>query len=156
MPGDATDPPASASGWAPLRRPVFRALWLAQFVANTGTWMQTVGAQWLMGDLGGGALAMALVQAATTLPVFLLVVPAGALGDILDRRRLLLAGQALMCAGAAAITAPPAPRAGGHPGRGGAVAGGAGVVRRGTPRNPPHHRRRPAAPATPTRANRSH
>jgi hypothetical protein len=67
--------------------------------------MQTVGAQWLMGDLGSGALAMALAQAATTLPVFLLVVPAGALGDILDRRRLLLAGQALMCARAAGITA---------------------------------------------------
>jgi MFS family permease len=95
-------------GWAPLRRPVFRALWIAQFVANTGTWMQTVGAQWLMGDLGGGPLAIALVQAATTLPVFLLVVPAGALGDILDRRRLLLTGQALMCAGAAGITATTA------------------------------------------------
>jgi hypothetical protein len=38
-----------------------RALWLAQFVANTGTGMHTVGAQWLMGDLGGGALAMTLV-----------------------------------------------------------------------------------------------
>src|SRR4051794_41547308 len=83
----ATEPPASVSGWAPLRRPVFRALWLAQFVSTTGTWMQTVGAQWLMGDLGGGALAIALVQAITTLPVFLLVVPAGALGDILERRR---------------------------------------------------------------------
>jgi MFS family permease len=104
MPRVAAEPPASVSGWAPLRRPVFRALWLAQFVANTGTWMQTVGVQWLMGDLGGGALAVALVQAAGTLPVFLLVVPAGALGDILDRRRLLLAGQALMCAGAAGIT----------------------------------------------------
>jgi MFS family permease len=104
----AAGAPVPVSGWAPLRRPVFRALWLAQFVANTGTWMQTVGAQWLMGDLGGGALAMALVQAATTLPVFLLVVPAGALGDILDRRRLLLAGQALMCAGAAGITATTA------------------------------------------------
>ncbi|MBL7260278.1 MFS transporter [Actinoplanes sp. LDG1-01] len=98
------EPATPPSGWAPLRRPVFRALWLAQFVANTGTWMQTVGAQWLMGDLGGGALAVALIQAATTLPVFLLVVPAGALGDILDRRRLLLTGQALMCAGAAGIT----------------------------------------------------
>ncbi|WP_306212683.1 MFS transporter [Actinoplanes sp. RD1] len=104
----AAEPPALVSGWAPLRRPVFRALWLAQFVANTGTWMQTVGAQWLMGDLGGGPFAIALVQAASTLPVFLLVVPAGALGDILDRRRLLLAGQALMCAGAAGITATTA------------------------------------------------
>jgi MFS family permease len=108
MPRVAAGSPALVSGWAPLRRPVFRALWLAQFVANTGTWMQTVGAQWLMGDLGGGALAVALVQAAGTLPVFLLVVPAGALGDILDRRRLLLAGQGLMCAGAAGITATTA------------------------------------------------
>src|SRR6188508_1337061 len=104
MPRVAIESPRANAGWAPLRRPVFRALWLAQFVANTGTWTQTVGAQWLMGDLGGGVLAMALVQAATTLPVFLLVVPAGALGDILDRRRLLLAGQALMCTGAAGVT----------------------------------------------------
>jgi hypothetical protein len=79
--------------WAPLRRRGFRALWIAQFASNTGTWAQTVGAQWLMGDLGGGALQVALVQTATTLPVFLLVLPAGALGDILDRRRLLLTGQ---------------------------------------------------------------
>ncbi|MGW0811384.1 MFS transporter [Nonomuraea sp. NPDC002799] len=91
------------SAWAPLRRPAFRALWMAQFVANVGTWAQTVGAQWLMGDLGGGTLAVALVQTAGTLPVFLLVVPSGALGDILDRRRLLLTGQALMCAGAAGL-----------------------------------------------------
>ena len=74
----------------------FRALWIAQFVANTGTWAQTVGAQWLMGDLGGSALQIALVQTAATLPVFLLVIPAGALGDILDRRRLLLLSQTLM------------------------------------------------------------
>jgi hypothetical protein len=68
-----------------------------------------------MGDVGGDALAVALVQTAATLPVFLLVVPAGALGDILDRRRLLLAGQALMCAGAAAITALNAARGSGCP-----------------------------------------
>jgi MFS family permease len=87
---------------------VYRALWLAQFAANTGTWAQTVGAQWLMGDLGGGPFEIALVQVAMTLPVFLLVVPAGALGDILDRRRLLLSGQSLMfscAAGLALVTA---------------------------------------------------
>jgi MFS family permease len=88
---------------APLRRPAFRALWIAQFASNTGTWTQVVGAQWLMGDLGGGALQVALVQTATTLPVFALVLPAGALGDILDRRRLLLAGQLLMLVGAAGL-----------------------------------------------------
>src|SRR3954467_7682715 len=91
------------SAWAPLRRPWFRALWTAQFVANTGTWAQTVGAQGLMGDPGGAALQIALVQPAATLPVFLLVVPAGALGDIVDRRRLLLLSQTLMLLSAAAL-----------------------------------------------------
>ncbi|SES22593.1 Predicted arabinose efflux permease, MFS family [Lentzea xinjiangensis] len=93
----------TASAWAPLRRGAFRALWLAQFASNIGTWAQTVGAQWLMGDLGGSALQVALVQTATTLPVFLLVVPSGALGDILDRRRVLMSGQALMLAGAGGL-----------------------------------------------------
>src|SRR5919107_4667156 len=96
-------PARAPSAWSPLRRTWFRALWIAQFVANTGTWAQTVGAQWLMGDLGGTALQIALVQTAATLPVFLLVVPAGALGDILDRRRLLLLSQTLMLLAAAAL-----------------------------------------------------
>jgi MFS family permease len=104
------DPPAAVSSgggtrsaWAPLRRRWFRALWTAQFIANTGTWAQTVGAQWLMGDLGGSALQVALVQTAATLPVFLFVVPAGAFGDIVDRRRLLLLSQTLMLLAAAAL-----------------------------------------------------
>jgi MFS family permease len=92
------------SVWAPLRRQAFLALWIAQFVSNTGTWAQTVGAQWLMGDLGGGALQIALVQTATTLPVFLLALPGGALGDMFDRRRLLLGGQSLMLVGALGLT----------------------------------------------------
>ncbi|MET8998685.1 MFS transporter [Amycolatopsis sp. NPDC004169] len=95
----------AATAWAPLRRRMYRALWIAQFAGNVGTWAQTVGAQWLMGDLGGSALEVSLVQTAMTLPVFLLVVPAGALGDIFDRRRLLLAGQTVMLAGAAALAA---------------------------------------------------
>jgi MFS family permease len=65
--------------------------------------MQTVGAQWLMGDLGGSALQIALVQAAITLPVFLIALPAGALGDIVDRRKVLLASQSLMLAAAAVL-----------------------------------------------------
>src|SRR3954451_5708836 len=99
---------AVPSAWAPLRHTWFRALWIAQFVANTGTWAQTVGAQWLMGDLGGSALQIALVQTAATLPVFLLVVPAGALGDIVDRRRLMLLSQTLMLLSAAALAAATA------------------------------------------------
>src|SRR3954447_21368769 len=93
----------AGSAWAPLRRPWFRAFWTAQFVANTGTYAQTVGAQGMMAELGGSALQIALVQTAATLPVFLLVVPAGALGDIVDRRRLLLLSQTSMLLSAAAL-----------------------------------------------------
>jgi len=89
--------------WAPFRHRIFRAMWIAQFVGNLGTYAQTVGAQWLMGDLGGSALEVALIQTASSLPVFLLVIPAGAFGDIFDRRRLLIVGQAIALAAAAAL-----------------------------------------------------
>jgi MFS family permease/quinol monooxygenase YgiN len=82
--------------WSPLRHPAFRALWIAQTVSNVGTWMQTVGAQWLIVSLGGTALTVSLVQTATTLPTFLIGLPAGALGDILDRRKIMLGSQAFM------------------------------------------------------------
>lgn len=92
-----------ASLWAPLRRPLYRALWIAQMGANIGMWAQTVGAQWLMGDFTNGPLGVALVQAAVTVPMFLLVVPAGALGDIVDRRRLLLVGRGVALVSAAGL-----------------------------------------------------
>lgn len=86
------------SALAPLRHPLYRALWTAQLVSNVGTWMQTVGAQWLMGSVGGTPFQVSLVQAAITLPVFLVALPAGALGDIIDRRRLLIVSQSMMLA----------------------------------------------------------
>jgi MFS family permease len=89
--------------WAPLRHPVFRALWIAQTVSNVGTWMQTVGAQWLIVSLGGTALTVSLVQTATTLPTFLIGLPAGALGDILDRRKIMIGAQAFMLVCAAVL-----------------------------------------------------
>lgn len=91
------------SAWAPLRHSVFRALWIAQTVSNVGTWMQTVGAQWLIVSLGGTALTVSLVQTATTLPTFLIGLPAGALGDILDRRKLMVWSQLFMLVCAAAL-----------------------------------------------------
>ncbi|GAA1270382.1 hypothetical protein GCM10009609_36850 [Pseudonocardia aurantiaca] len=98
-------PTAALPVGAPLRHRVFRALWVAQFVANIGTWAQLVAAQWLMGDLIQSGLAVALVQTAMTLPVFLLVVPAGALGDIVDRRVLLFTGQFVMALAAGCLAA---------------------------------------------------
>ena len=67
---------ADASAYAPLRQPVFRALWIASLASNLGTWLQNVGAGWLMTGLTPSPLMAALVQAATTLPVFLLALPA--------------------------------------------------------------------------------
>ncbi|MEA2425568.1 MAG: hypothetical protein QOH13_1978, partial [Thermoleophilaceae bacterium] len=89
--------------WSPLRHRAFRALWIAQTVSNVGTWMQTVGAQWMLVSLGGSALTVSLVQTATTLPTFLIGLPAGALGDILDRRKIMLGSQAFMLVCATAL-----------------------------------------------------
>src|SRR3569832_882005 len=70
-----------AEAWAQHRRPLFRELWMANLFSNIGTWMQTVAAAWLMTSLSHSTLMIALVQTATSLPVFLLVLPAGALAD---------------------------------------------------------------------------
>ncbi|BBX18667.1 MFS transporter [Mycolicibacterium duvalii] len=78
---------------------MFRALWIAQFVSNLGTWMQTVGAQWMLVEDPGAAVLVPLVQTATTLPVMLLALPSGVLADLVDRRRLLIATQGAMAAG---------------------------------------------------------
>jgi len=104
-PPQGSEKPARASAWSPLYLPLFRALWLATVVSNIGTWMQNVGAAWLMTSLSSSPTMVALVQAATSLPVFLIGLPAGALADIVDRRRLLLWTQGWMLAAAAALGA---------------------------------------------------
>lgn len=91
--------------WAPLRGGVFRAVWIAAVCAIGAIWMQDVGAGWLMKDLAAGdPLLVSLVQAATSLPVMLLVVPAGTLGDLVDRRRFLLWALAWLALSSAAMT----------------------------------------------------
>lgn len=84
------------STWSPLRLSVFRWLWIATLASNVGTWMHDVGAGWLMTSLTPSAVMVALVQTATSLPVFLLALPAGALSDIVDRRRYLIVVQVWM------------------------------------------------------------
>jgi MFS family permease len=91
------------SAWAPLGEPLFRSLWIAAVVSYTGTWMQNVGAGWLMTQLSGSPLMVSLVQAASAIPVFVAVLPAGALADMVDRRRLLLFTQSWMIVAAAAL-----------------------------------------------------
>ena len=89
-------PSAAPSAWAPLHVAAFRSLWLALLASNIGTWMQTVGAQWLLVEESGSDTLVAVVQTASTLPIVLLALPSGALADTFDRRRLLIAVQSFL------------------------------------------------------------
>lgn len=91
------------AAWAPLQEPLFRSLWFAAVISYSGSWMQNVGAGWLMTQLSLSPLMVSLVQAAATIPVFLVVLPAGALADMVDRRRLLLFTQSWMVVASAAL-----------------------------------------------------
>ncbi|NMH91707.1 MFS transporter [Pseudonocardia bannensis] len=91
---------ARESVWAPLRVRAFRMLWFAQLGSMLGTWMQTVGAQWMLVDEPSAETLVAMVQVAAMLPMLLLALPAGALADIMDRRRLLIGVQTFqVCVG---------------------------------------------------------
>ena len=112
-PADPSAPVTSI--WAPLRQSAFRWLWLGVLVSWVGTWMQAVGAQWLVVDAPNAPVLVSLVQAANTLPVMLLALPGGVLADSFDRRWLLLSVQAyiftvgvLLAALTAAGQMPPA------------------------------------------------
>src|SRR3984957_16597185 len=98
---DAETEPVSS--WAPLHRRVFFALWIAALASNLGTWMQNVGAAWLMTSLSKSPLMVSLIQTASSLPIFLLALPGGALADIVDRRRLLIFSQLWMMVAAGAL-----------------------------------------------------
>ena len=85
--------PPKLAALEPLKLPVFRMLWSTWLVANVCMWMNDVAAAWMMTTLTSSPVWVALVQSASTLPVFLLGLPSGALADILDRRRWLVATQ---------------------------------------------------------------
>ena len=89
----ATSAHVPPSPFAPLSVPTFRMLWLTWLAANTCMWMNDVATAWLMTTLTSSPVLVALVQTASTLPVFLLGLPSGALADILDRRRYFMATQ---------------------------------------------------------------
>ncbi|MBD2776760.1 MFS transporter [Iningainema sp. BLCCT55] len=90
--------------WSPLRQPIFRALWIASAVSTIGTWMHDVGAAWLMTSLAPNSpILVALLQAASSLPFFLLALPAGAIADVIDRRKMLLWTQGWMLVVAALL-----------------------------------------------------
>src|SRR5262245_4716560 len=90
--------PGEASALSPLRHAAFAVLWATTVVSNVGVWMQSAAAGWLMTGLDPDPFVVALVQVATALPLFLFALPAGALADIVDRRRLLIVVQVAVSA----------------------------------------------------------
>ncbi|TIM51269.1 MAG: MFS transporter, partial [Mesorhizobium sp.] len=79
-----------------MENPTFRAIWLAAQVSSLGWLMQTVAISWLMATISTSDLMVALVQAASTLPVFLLSILAGAIADNFSRRWVMFAGHSLI------------------------------------------------------------
>ena len=94
----ATAPPAAASFVAPFRHPAFAVIWTATLVSNVGGWMYSAASGWLMTGLDPDPLIVALVQAASTLPICLFALPAGALADIFDKRKYLIVVESLTTA----------------------------------------------------------
>jgi MFS family permease len=92
-PSTPSPPPAAASAWAPFRNRTFTVIWGATVVSNVGGWMYNVASGWLMTSLDPDPFIVSMVQVANSLPMFLFAIPAGALADIVDRRRLLIFGE---------------------------------------------------------------
>src|ERR1700674_2514142 len=103
LPAPEAPASASASPWAPLRLATFRMLWLVWLASNVCMWMNDVAAGWLMTSLTFSPVLIALVQTASSLPVFLLGLPSGALADILDRRRYFMVTQFWIAGNAAVL-----------------------------------------------------
>ncbi|WP_293980769.1 MFS transporter [Sphingobium sp.] len=90
---------------SPFSVPTFRSIWIASLASNFGGLIQSVGAAWMMTSLSASPMLIALVPAATTLPIMLLSLWAGAVADNLDRRRVMIVCQCAMLATSAALAA---------------------------------------------------
>ncbi len=102
-----SDQPAGTGAWHPLANRTFRNLLVADLVSDIGAFMQSVGAAWLMTSLTNSPLYIALIQTASALPFFLLALPAGSIGDIVDRRKLILGTETWMLLVAALLAVSP-------------------------------------------------
>lgn len=89
---------------APFRHATFRRIWLASLLSNLGALIRGVGAAWAMTQMTSSADMVALVQTALMLPVMLISMPAGAIADMYDRRRIILFSLGISLTGATALT----------------------------------------------------
>jgi MFS family permease len=103
LPAPEPPQPPSTSAWRPLRLRTFRMLWLVWLASNICMWMNDVTAAWIMTSLTTSATLIAMVQTASSMPVFLLGLPSGALADIVDRRRYFMVTQFWIATNAAII-----------------------------------------------------
>ncbi|WP_411755248.1 MFS transporter [Serratia sp. (in: enterobacteria)] len=94
----------SGSPWQPLSQRVFRMLWIATVVSNIGSWMNDVAMNWTMLTLSADPLSVAMIQAASSLPMFLFALPSGVMADIVDRRKYLLFSQVWTLLAACGLT----------------------------------------------------
>jgi predicted MFS family arabinose efflux permease len=101
QPNQSANPPSTLP-WNAFRHTPFTVVWLATVVSNVGTWMYNAASGWLMTSLDSDALSVSLVQVATSLPMFLFALPAGALADIVDKRRFLIVTEVVVTLVAAA------------------------------------------------------
>jgi len=104
-PAVADSQPIAVSPWSPFHHATFTVLWTATVIANVGTWMYNAASGWLMTSLNADPLIVSMVQVATSLPMFLFALPAGALADIIDKRRFLIAIEGATTVVAAIIAA---------------------------------------------------
>ena len=101
---DGATAPAAGGTWAPLAVPLFRRIWIGTLLSNLGILIQTVGAAWAMTLMTPAADMVALVQTALMLPVMLIAVPAGAVADMYDRRKVGIVALLLALSSAAIFT----------------------------------------------------
>ena len=94
-----------SSPWSPFRHASFAVVWGATVISNIGGWMYSAASGWLMTDLNPDPFIVSMVQVATTLPMFLFALPAGALADIVDRRKFLIVAEVLYTTVAAIFAA---------------------------------------------------
>ena len=93
------------SAWSPFRHKTFAVIWTATVISNIGGWMYSAASGWLMTSLNPSPLIVSMVQVATSLPYCLFALPAGALADIVDRRKLLIFGEVVTIVFSSALAA---------------------------------------------------
>src|SRR5271156_4834040 len=104
-PGTTSPPHAAAPAGTPFRHRAFTVIWIATVVSNIGGWMYSVASGWLMTSLNPNAFMVSMVQVANSLPMFLFAIPAGALADIVNQRRFLIAGESTITIASVAFAA---------------------------------------------------